>query len=186
MALFGWFRKDERGVGKQQAQWREAWTRAVEAEDASQLPRLRSELKTLAPAAEDVELEQEMLDALETLVELRTNAVSGPLPSVETHHRIVGSDICHFSAPASLPDDPSQPSGRVLLTNARSLFLGGAHGGSVAWHLVRDVIRLDRDVLIIRHDGSAAAHFRFNSFADAVSAAFIARRLKGIRNTGTL
>jgi len=186
MALFGWFKSNPTAAGKQQAQWREAWTRAVDAEDASQLSRLRSELKILAPAAEDVELEQEMLDALEALVALRAAADNGALPAVDTHHRIVGSDICHFSAPASLPDDPSQPSGRVLLTNHRSLFLGGARGGSVAWHLVREVIRLDRDVLIVRHDGSAAAHFRFNSFSDAVSAAFLGRRLKGTRGGSTL
>ena len=37
----------------------------------------------------------------------------------------MGQEECHFIAPASLPDDPLQPSGRVLLTARRALFAGG-------------------------------------------------------------
>ncbi len=186
MALFGWFKGNAGKVDKQQAHWREAWTRAMDAEDASQLPALREELQALNSVVDDVELEEEMLDSLQRIAELQAATPSGELPEIETHHRIVGSDRCHFSAPASLPADPSQPSGRVLLTNTRSLFLGGTGGASVAWHAVRDVIRIERDVLLVRGDGSAGAHFRFNSFADAATAAFLARRLKGRRATATL
>src|SRR5215207_7939579 len=71
MALFGWFKKDAGTVGKQQARWREAWTRAVDAEDVSQLPNLRDELNTLSSMAEDVELEQEMLGALQQMADLQ-------------------------------------------------------------------------------------------------------------------
>ena len=186
MALFGWFKSNAGTGGKQQAHWREAWAQAVDAEDPSQLSALRDQLNTLTSVAEDVEVEQEMLDALEHVADLQALAARGQLPSIETHHRIVGSDVCHFSAPASLPDDPSQPSGRVLLTNVRCLFLGGSRGASVAWHSIRDVLRVDRDVLLVRADGTPAAHFRFNSFADAVTAAFLARRLKGTRRSGAL
>jgi hypothetical protein len=186
MALFGWFKGNVGKVGKQQAHWREAWTRAMDAEDASQLPALREALEALNSVCDDVEVEQEMLDSLQRIAELQGGAGAGKLPEIETHHRIVGADTCHFSAPASLPADPSQPSGRVLLTNTRSLFLGGSSGTSIAWHSVRDVIRIDRDVLLVRGDGSAGAHFRFNSFSDAATAAFLARRLKGRRGTATL
>lgn len=185
MALFGWFKSNAGTGGKQQAHWREAWSRAVDAEDASRLSVLRDELTALSSVAEDVEVEQEMLEALQHLADLQVVAGGGELPPIETHHRIVGSDICHFSAPASLPDDPSQPSGRVLLTNVRTLFLGG-RGASVAWHSIRDVLRIERDVLLVRADGTPAVHFRFNSFSDAVSAAFLAKRLKGTRRSGTL
>ncbi|MEO5897745.1 MAG: hypothetical protein ABIS06_18805 [Vicinamibacterales bacterium] len=132
----------------------------------------------MSAVAEDLEVEEEMLDALQHLSYLQTNVGDGPLPAIETHHRVVGSDACHFSAPASLPDDPAQPSGRVLLTSARSLFLGGVQGSTVPWHSIRDVLRLERDVLLVGADGSPAAHFRFNSFTDAVTATFLARRLK--------
>ena len=186
MALFGWFKGNAGTIGKQQAHWREAWRRAMDAEDASQLPTLRHDLDTLHSVVEDVELEEEMLDGLQRIADLQASAADGTLPVIDTHHRIVGSDVCHFSAPASLPDDPSQPSGRVLLTGTRSLFLGGARGASVAWHSVRDAVRIDRDVLLVRADGSAGAHFRFNSFADAAAAAYLARRLRRTRGTGTL
>jgi hypothetical protein len=186
MALIEWFRKRRNTKGDEQARWRQSWTAAVGSEDISRLTVLREELKALAAASEDVEVEQEMLDALEQLSKLVSNAADGRLPVIETHHRVVGTETCHFTAPASLPDDPAQPSGRVLMTNARSLFLGGAQGRTSAWHAIRDVVRLERDVVLVRADGSPAAHFRFNSFADAVTAAFLASRLKGKRTSGTL
>ncbi|CAN5725723.1 hypothetical protein BH18ACI5_BH18ACI5_18130 [soil metagenome] len=183
MTLIEWFKRRGTKSGGEQARWRQSWTTAVDAEDTSILAALRNELKSLSAVAEDVEVEEEMLDALQHLSDLRANVGDGPLPAIETHHRVVGSDACHFSAPASLPDDPAQPSGRVLLTNARSLFLGGTQGSTIPWHSIRDVLRIERDVLLVRADGSPAAHFRFNSFTEAVTAMFIARRLK---SEGTL
>lgn len=181
MALFGWLKRRQNDDERGRELWREAWNRAIESEDSTVVPLLREQLSALAAGADDVEIEEEMLDAAEQLAALVAAAAGGSLPAIETHHRVVGTDTCHFSAPASLPDDPAQPSGRVLLTNARSLFLGGAKGSAVAWHAVRDVLRVDRDVLLVRGDGTAGARFRFNSFADAVSAAFLARRLRNAR-----
>lgn len=184
MNLSGWIRRRQRGNDALRQRWRAAWTAAVEAGDAARLDELRAQLTALELRdGEDVELELEMLDALERLGAVRHETMAGALPTVETQHRVISGETCHFTAPASLPDDPSQSSGRVLFTSSRSVFVGGAPARPVAWHLVGDIVRHDRDVLLVRGDGSGAAHFRFNTFADAVVAAFLARRLKGAKGS---
>ena len=186
MKLFGWIRGKDSSGGTERRRWREAWMEAVVAEDGSRAAALRAQLDGLPLApGDDNEVELEMIDALERLA-LLVSETAGGLPVVETQHRVLGGDRCHFTAPASLPEDPSQPSGRVLFTGARTFFVGGNHPQPVAWHAVRDVIHAERDVLLVRADGTAAAHFRFNSYGDAVAAAFLARRLKGAKGTRTL
>ena len=187
MKLFGWFGRRD-GHQKGRRQWRDAWAAAVAREDAAHADALKAELHSLPlPPDEDFEIELEMLDALERVGALQQQTADGSLPVVETHHRVVAGERCHFTAPATLPDDPAQASGRLLFSGSRSVFVGG--GGRpqpVAWHTVREVIHTDRDVVFVRGDGSASARFRFNTFADAVEAALLARRLKGTRGTREL
>ncbi len=76
-----------------------------------------------------------------------------------------------------MPDEAAQPSGRLLLTNARAIFVGGAKGSAVPWHAVAQVAQADRDLVFVRADGQQLSRFRCNSFADALCAAFLARRL---------
>jgi len=187
MKLFGWIKGRDDGNDRQRKRWRESWAHAVATEDGGKTPELKAELETfqLGPG-DDIEVELEMLDALERLAVLQRDVAAGSLPAIDTHHRVVASDLCHFTAPASLPDDPAQASGRVLFTNMRSIFVGGGGQKPIAWHTVREVIHADRDLMLVRADGSAAAHFRFNSYSDAVEAAFLARRLKGSKGTRTL
>ena len=186
MSLFGWLRGQRNGSNRQRDEWRKAWAAAVEADDASRVEALRLQLEPLNTPGEDVEVELEMLDALERLGAIYGPSEAGTLPTVETQHRVLGGDVCHFTAPASLPDDPAQASGRVLFTATRTIFVGGAQKPSLPWHAVREVVRSDRDVLFVRPDGSASAHFRFNTYGDAVVAAFLARRLKGQKGTRVL
>ena len=151
------------------------------AEDASRLATLKAALDGLPlRQGDDIEVELEMLDALEQLGALCRITAAGGLPIVETHHRVVAGELCHFTAPATLPDDPSQASGRLLFTAARAIFVGGGRPQPIAWHSVRDVIQTDRDLLLVRPENSSS-HFRFNTYGDAVTAAFLARRLKGSR-----
>lgn len=183
MKLFGWFGRRD-GHRKVRRQWRHAWAAAIAREDASQAETLKAELDALRMQPDDdIEVELEMLDALERVGALREQTADGSLPTVETHHRVVAGERCHFTAPATLPDDPGQTSGRVLFSTSRSVFVGGGRPQPVAWHTVRDVLHTDRDVVFVRGDGSASARFRFNTFADAAEAAFLARRLKGTRGT---
>ena len=118
-----------------------------------------------------------MLSGLEDLVQLQAAVASKGFPILETGHRVVGVDRCHFSVPASMPDDASQPSGRLILTNARAIFAGGARATTMPWHAIADVLQQDRDVILVRHDRDTFYRFRCHVFADALSGAFLAKAL---------
>ena len=138
---------------------------------------LRHELDVLALPEEEIELEREMLEGLERAAALATGIDANGLPVVETGHRVVGAERCHFSAPASMPDDPLQPSGRVLFTARRAIFAGGGATIGLGWHTVGEAGHSDRDLVIATVDRQRFLRFRCNSFADAMCAAVIARRL---------
>jgi hypothetical protein len=180
MNLFGWIRRTRPRVDHPREQWRAAWTAAVEGTDAHDAE-LRRRLETFTPIDEDVEVELEMLEALGQLRSAQRLAATGSLPAVETRHRVIGAERCHFSAPASLPADQGQTSGRVLVTPLRVVFVGAGRTSAASWHAVHEVVRMERDVLLLRTDHAPAAHFRFNTYGDAVVCAFLARHLKGAR-----
>jgi hypothetical protein len=171
MGLRGWFRRRPNSPAEA---WRERWQQATRAGDAAAAAELRASLANLG---DDVELEHEMLDGLDRLIALSAELHAGRIPRVETTHRVIGADACHFSAPASLPDDPAQPSGRVLLTSARAVFVGGSRREAVPWHGIRGVVRGERDVLLIR-SADDALRVRFNTFGDALAAAALGNHLK--------
>ena len=175
MGIGDWFRRGRSGGAMQE--WRAAWNAALAARDETAVARLRGLLDTGRKPDEDREVEEEMLEALERFLELSRELDAGRLPRVETTHRVIGADICHFRAPASLPDDPAQPSGRVLFASTRALFVGGAKLTPLAWHAVREVGQSDRDLWLVR-SAEDARRFRFNSFTDAICAAALARHLK--------
>ena len=174
MAFKDWFRRADRSPA---AAWRARWEAAAQTADAAAAAELRAALSSNPPPGGDLEIEEEMLEGLERLVELTAELTAGGLPRIETSHRVVGHDACHFSAPASLPDDPSQASGRVLLTSTRAVFVGGAKLSAVPWHTVREVARVHRDLLLVR-SADDGLRFRFNTFGDALTAAALAKHLK--------
>jgi|SRR5262245_51663885 len=179
MGFLGRFfgRGSTNGTSRAARAWREAWENAVAAPDAGALARLETALRHQPPLSDDLEVEEEMLDALRQVVDLDLDLASARLPVLETSHRVVGHDSCHFSAPVSMPDDPGQPTGRLLLTSTRAVFAGGSRTPALPWHAARDVIRTGRDLLFIRAGVEEAYRFRCNSFADAVCGAAIARHL---------
>ena len=181
MKLFGWLpgakKQDERTAAL--TAWRQQWVEALEAESSPAA--LREQLEALTTPELDVEVEIEMLDGLEQLREAQRTVAAGALPVVETHHRVIGADRCHFTAPASLPSDEHQAHGRLLLTSVRAVFVGGGRTSASPWHAVHEIIRLERDVLLLRADRSPAAHYRFNTYGDAVLCAFLAGRLRRAR-----
>lgn len=128
----------------------------------------------LAPDAEIDERERQVemiegLDALAGLGALET------MPALDTQHRVIGGDACHFMAPVSAPDH-GDAIGKLFLTSERVIFAGGA---SIAWpwHRVRRVTRHERDVLFEAGD-TLALRLRCNSYADALVAAAVGERLK--------
>ena len=177
MGLFGWLRgKSDNGEVRA---WREAWSRAVAALDGGALETLETTLRRQPPIADDIEIEEEMLDGLRQLLAIERDLGAARLPLVETTHRVVGADRCHFSAPVSVPDDPAQPTGRLLLTSTRAVFAGGARTPALPWHAVRDVVQTGRDVIFVlgRAGESDGPRFRCNSYAEALCGAAIARHL---------
>jgi hypothetical protein len=176
MGFFGWLKgkSDDGGVRA----WRDDWTRAVASLDADAVASLDAALRRQPPIADDVEMEEEMLDGLRQLLEVERELAQSRLPVVDTTHRVVGSDRCHFSAPVSLPDDPAQPTGRLLLTSVRAVFAGGARTPPLPWHGVREVVQTGRDLIFVSTRGEADGYrFRCNSFAEALCGAAIARHL---------
>ena len=165
-------------LAKDVAAWRDDWARAAAEPHANSgvVESLRSRLPTLS-VQDDLEIEHEMLEGLEQAFALTSAIAARGLPAITTGHRVVGSETCHLIAPASMPDDPAQPSGQLLLTSGRAIFVGAGRGLKVAWHTVSRPTQADRDFVLIRVDGSAMYRFRCNSYGDAISAAIIARQL---------
>lgn len=176
MGLFAWFRR-ERGTATAARDWHDAWDAAVAALDADAVPRLEAPLRAQPPLADDVEVEEEMLQGLRDLLALERELAAARLPSVETAHRVAAGEPCHFSAPVSMPDDPAQPTGRLLLTSRRAAFAGGSRAPAIPWHAARDVVRNGRDLILLRAGGDDGYRFRCNSFSDALCGTAIARHL---------
>jgi hypothetical protein len=156
--------------------WHEAWDAAVAALDVEAVPALEARLR-VPPLGDDVEVEEEMLLGLRDLLALERGIATSQLPRIETAHRVAAGEPCHFSAPVSMPDDPAQPTGRLLLTSRRAAFAGGSRTPSIPWHTARDVIRTGRDLILVRVTRDDGCRFRCNSFSDALCAAAIARHL---------
>jgi hypothetical protein len=178
MGLLDWLGRGRRP--KEDAritQWKQSWSDAVAAPTADAHAALSVSLDALGLTDDEVEIEREMLDGLEKLTALAREVSERGLPVVETGHRVVGTDPCHFSAPASMPEEPNQPSGRLLLTGARAIFVGGASARTLPWHAIAKTLQADRDIVLVRTDATAVYRFRSNSFSDALCGAFVARRL---------
>jgi len=156
--------------------WRKAWTDAAAQPDCGRVASLQTELEGLALPEEEVELEREMLEGLAAVCEQLAQLEVG-LPSVATGHRVIGTETCHFSAPAFMPDEPSQPAGRLLFTGARAVFVGGGKPSTIPWHSIAEVHYTARDILLVCVDRARLYRFRANSYADALCATQLALRL---------
>ena len=181
MGWFDWLKRGANGGDPRIEQWRKDWEAAAAAPSREQANALRSRLDELGPDDERYEIEREMLDGLEAVAELSASVSANGLHAITTGHRAVGHDRCFFSAPASLPDDPAQPSGTFLLTEARAIFVGGSRSLAVPWHSVARCLRQERDLLLVRVNQQDLHRLRCNSFADALRAAFVAREVTNRR-----
>jgi hypothetical protein len=189
MGLLRWILGRNTEGDQRLREWRRAWDAAARAPNQEEVAHLRVKLDAIALPEDDIEIEREMLAGLDELAKLEAVVASTGLPVIDTGHRVVGSDACHFMAPVSMPDEPSQPSGRLFLTAARAIFAGGAKATTLPWHAVSEVLQQTRDVVLVRHDRETLYRFRCNAFADAMCAAFLARalatRIRSGRSTST-
>ena len=126
MGWFDWMRRGGAGDQRSSSGGRTG-TAACAAPRATRRTALRARLRRRSGRDDErYEIEREMLDGLEAVAELSATVSASGLSPIATGHRAVGGDRCYFSAPASLPDDPAQPSGTLLLTEARAIFVGGS------------------------------------------------------------
>src|SRR4051794_35147796 len=125
MGLRQWLKRRGGGaIDPRLRQWRHDWSKAAASGDHD-VVRLADELGALAFPEDEIEIEREMLDALIDRQVLASAIHASGLPRVETGHRVVRGEPCHYSEPASMPDEPAQPAGRLLLTADRAIFIGG-------------------------------------------------------------
>ena len=178
MDLLGWLRRA--GPVDPAAGWRERWRTEIDGPDGPNAAALAQELSALGSI--DLELEYEMLEGARELERLRRQVAQEALPVVETQHRVLGGETCHFSAPSSAVQGTAELSGRLLLTATRAVFVGNGRSVTTPWHAVREIARVDRQVVLARTDGSTAAEFRLNTYGDAVAVAFLARHFKAARS----
>jgi hypothetical protein len=177
MRLFGWMTRGGGASSAARRMWRADWASAVASRDAHAPAALRARLTSEFRSGEDVELEQEMLDGLDALILLVTNLQQGSIPVVDTTHRVVAHEVCHFTAPASIVDAAGSPSGRLLLTRTRVVFVGAGAVTKIPLHAAARVVEHERDLLVERSDVDAVYRFRFNTYGDALSAAALVRHL---------
>lgn len=167
---WGFFRKSiPTADARVEAWWRDA-NAALPAPTDAAIQELRHRLAPL-DQLDERERQDEMLDAIERVSAL---AALETLPVLDTRHRVIGSDVCHFIAPVSAPDH-GDATGKLFLTSHRLIFAGGA---SIAWpwHRVRRAARSDRDVVFEGGD-ALTLRLRCNSYGDAAVATAFAARL---------
>ncbi|HEY2433641.1 MAG TPA: hypothetical protein VGI12_13275 [Vicinamibacterales bacterium] len=174
MRWFGFLRR-RRGNGHDE--WQRAWEHAVDGLDESASSRLDAALTARRAAGDDLEMEDEMLQALHQVLALERELARDVLPHIETAHRVAAGERCHFSAPVAMPDDPAQPTGRLILTAGRAAFAGAGRPPALPWHATRQVIRAGRDLIFVGAGADDGFRFRCNSFPDALCGAAIARHL---------
>jgi hypothetical protein len=165
--------------------WREDWAKVEATAEHVDIARLAGELERIGLPDDEIEMEREMLQALIDRDELSSATRASGLPRVETGHRIVRGEPCHYSAPASLVEETAQPTGRLLFTAGRVIFVGGGRSISIPWHALSATVHAERDIVLVKNGRDEAYRFRCNTYTDALCAAFIARDILSARRPST-
>jgi len=178
-----WFKRGAAREDPRVRRWRESWASSEPTAERAVIARLAGELEQIGLPDEEIENEREMLQALIDRDDLSSATRAGGLPRVETGHRVVRGEPCHFSAPATLVDETAQPAGRLLLTSGRVIFVGGGASVAIPWHAFSAAAHADRHLVLVQSGGAVAYRFRCNSYTDALCAAFIGREILAARRT---
>jgi hypothetical protein len=152
------------------------WTRANRLADAptgDEVAALRASMLDEATFPDQAEAQQEMVEALATLLTLTTTPT---LPVVATQHRVIGTDTCHHLVPAALVEPPDG-GGKLFVTSARLIYAAGTVQ-AWPWHLVARIRRMNRD-LLVELKSRPPIGLRLNTYEDAVVIHAIAASLLG-------
>lgn len=152
------------------AEW---WTTAdslAERPDRSAVDALRA--RASSASLDEAEQREEMIEGLDQLLLLHSATA---LPILQTQHRVIGTDACHFAAPATLVVETSTP-GKLFLTSQRLMFAAG-RAQTWPWHRLRDVIRRGRDLFLTVAGADSIVRIQCNSYGDAMTARYIAMKM---------
>src|SRR3954451_9257769 len=179
-----WFKRGAAREDPRVRRWRESWASSEPAAERAVIARLAGELEQIGLPDEEIEIEREMLQALIDRDELScATRASGGLPRLEAGDRVVRGEPCPFSAPAAPVGQNRQPTGRLLLTSGRVIFVGGGAAVAIPWHALSAAAHADRHLVLVQSGGAVAYRFRCNSYTDALCAAFIGREILAARRT---
>lgn len=117
-------------------------------------------------AADDVELELEMIDGALAELDLADAVARGELPVLRHQHKALGSDACHLAVSATLVEADGGRSGRLFVTDRRLVFLATPLV-ALAWTALRSLDADGRDLIAVAPSRGAPVRLRFGSFADA-------------------
>ena len=124
---------------------------------------------------DEAAIEIEMLEGLRDFLAFRAEVERDGLPVLDTQHRVLGADRCHFWTPAFLPDQV-EAGGKLFLTGTRLVFLGGGVQAA-PWHAVSTITRDGRDLVAAVPSRGAVLRFRCNAYGEAMRALYVAERL---------
>ena len=142
MGLFGWLKRSGNGANARIETWRARLeSRRRRRRRTGHRAASRGARGARRRSLDDLEIEEEMLEGLERLVTL--DAASSTRRSCPSSTPRIAS-----SAPTAVttarrrrcPTIPPQPSGRLLLTSTRAVFIGGARLTALAWHAAAQVV----------------------------------------------
>jgi hypothetical protein len=144
--------------------------------DRGQLEALLDRPAQLGLSDEDAALEREQIAGLLAAADLRERLAAGEPPeTVKSFHRAVAGETCYFVGPASFPDGLMDQGGKLFVTDKRVLYLGSATH-SAAWHDVKEVRHLERDV-VLTVQPLDLLRFRCNSYVDTLRVVELSRHL---------
>lgn len=174
MGLFDLFRRRDSEQPDVSAWWHTANALTM-APTMEGVAALKTTTVNAGEAPDLAEAQDEMIEGLEALLHL----AQAPLPILDTQHRVIGTDTCHYLAPASLIDQVDT-GGKVFVTSARVIFAAGTVM-SWAWHQIARVQREERD-LLIELKGRPGVRLRLNTYEGALVIAALTRRLSSNRS----
>lgn len=169
MGLFDLFRRRDSAQPDVSGWWQTA-NALTTAPTIEAVAALKATTVNAAEAPDLAEAQDEMLEGLEALLRL----AQSPLPVFDTQHRVIGSDTCHYMAPASLIEQVDS-GGKVFVTSARIIFAAGTVV-SWPWHQIARVQREERD-LVLELKGRPGVRLRLNTYEGALVMTALAGRL---------
>ena len=169
MGLFALFRRRESAQPDVSEWWRTA-NALASAPTVQGIHALKASIVSGDVVPDMAEAQDEMPEGLEALVALSQS----DLPVLDTQHRVIGTDTCHYIAPASLIDQVDA-GGKVFVTSARMIFASGTVL-SWPWHQIATVQRQERD-LLVDLKGRPGVRLRLNTYEAALVIAALVGRL---------